>query len=316
MDKKRIAVFDFNAADCTETAEILRRHFRLRDEPIELAEFTDYSHFAYDFKENRDTGLPYDMAFIGVDSMMGVEVARHIRELDEWCPMFLISGVNDFAMEGYRLHALHYFSKPATAAKIKNAIERIGAKSLSGLQDPALFSGEGKSKESISFAVTNIKKSAFYEAQKRSRHFVVPIIICSAFVVLGILTIPGLYQQKGYQFFQDEPVPLAAPDFGNEISYPGMDNAHITAGTAEVTIPLRNPESNPCPFVFEIVLADTGEILFTSEPIAPGAGTETVTLNRPLEAGDYKALLVIRAYGSYSFAEEETKSAEFFIIAE
>jgi len=141
MNNKRIAVFDFNAADCTETAEIVRRHYRLRDEPAELAEFTDYSLFAYDFQKNRDTGSPYDMVFIGVETMMGVEVARHIRELDEWCPMFLVSEVNDFAMEGYRLHALHYFSKPATAAKVKNAIERIGAKSLIGLQRPALSVG-------------------------------------------------------------------------------------------------------------------------------------------------------------------------------
>lgn len=139
VEKKRIAVFDFNAGDCAETAEIVGRYYRLRNTPFVLAQFTDYSAFLYDFQDNCKACTPYDMVFIGVDNMMGVEVARHVRELDEWCPMFLFSSVTDFAMEGYRLHALHYFSKPATADKVKNSVERIGAKSLRGLQDPALF---------------------------------------------------------------------------------------------------------------------------------------------------------------------------------
>ena len=144
MEKKRIAVFDFNAGDCAKTAETVRRHYHLRDEPFELVEFTDYSLFARNFQNCGDTGSPYDMVFIGVDNMMGVEVARQIRELDEWCPMFIFSSANDFAMEAYRLHALHYFSKPATAAKVSASVERIGAKSLSGFQDPTLFAGEGE----------------------------------------------------------------------------------------------------------------------------------------------------------------------------
>ena len=147
MKKIRIAVFDFNTEDCAETAAAVRSHFSKSGEPAEVMEFTGYQPFVHDFKCSRDAGTPYDMTFIGVDSMMGVEVARHIRDLDEWCPIFLVSAVSDFGLEGYRLRALHYLTKPASAKMVKSAVERIGAKSLAGFQDPKLFIGVGAYKQ-------------------------------------------------------------------------------------------------------------------------------------------------------------------------
>jgi len=139
MEKKRIAVFDYKAEDCITTADAVRSYYSLEEQPVEVTEFTGFHPFVRDFDESRNAGVPYDMVFIGVDTMMGAEVARHIRAQDQWCPIFLVSDVSDFAMEGYRLCALDYFSKPATAEKVKNAVWRIGAKCLSAFQNPALF---------------------------------------------------------------------------------------------------------------------------------------------------------------------------------
>ena len=139
MKIKRITVFDFNGTDSGETAETVRRYYRLMDRKAEIAEFSDYIMFVYDYRDKLKTIRAYDMVFIGVDSMMGMEVARHIRELDNWCPMFLVSHVADYAMEGYRLHALHYLTKPISVENVKNAVERIGSINLICLQDPALY---------------------------------------------------------------------------------------------------------------------------------------------------------------------------------
>ncbi len=125
LEKKRVTVFDYKAEDCAATAAAVREYVRREDTPAEVAEFTALQPFIYNFKDNRDAGTPYDMAFIGVDTMMGAEVARHVRDLDIWCPIFMSSEVSDFAMEGYRLHALDYFSKPASVTKVKNAVRRI-----------------------------------------------------------------------------------------------------------------------------------------------------------------------------------------------
>ena len=135
-------LFDFNAADCAETAETVRRYYRLINMRAEIAEFTDYTRFVYDFRDKSKKGHAYDMVFIGVDNMMGVEVARHIRELDGWCPLFLFSHTGEYAMEGFRLQALHYLSKPITVENVKNAVERIGSKTLVCFQDPSLCAGD------------------------------------------------------------------------------------------------------------------------------------------------------------------------------
>lgn len=123
MDLKRIAVFDFNAADCTHTAEAVRTYFADR---AEVVEYTVMQDFAYAFKDRRNSGAPYDMVFIGVDSMMGVETARNIREMDDACPMFLVSAVSDFGIEGFRLHALDYLTKPVSSERVGQAARRTG----------------------------------------------------------------------------------------------------------------------------------------------------------------------------------------------
>lgn len=134
-----------------------------------------------------------------------------------------------------------------------------------------------------------------------------------AIVLITVLAAPGLFK-TGIEF-EDEQVPLAAPDFGNEIVYPVIEMVTIPADTAEVAIPLHNRSGNFCNMVFEIALSDTGEILFISEQIAPGTGADTVRLNRPLEAGEYKATLIVRAYDVDGFEEKEVENFEFLIVA-
>lgn len=125
MGKKRIAVFDFRAKDCIHTAEAVRQHYARRGVAAEVVEFTATQPFTYDFKANGDAGTPYDMTFVGVDSIMGMETARNIRELDTRCPMFLVSEGSDYGLEGFRLRALDYLTKPVSPLRVGQAVERI-----------------------------------------------------------------------------------------------------------------------------------------------------------------------------------------------
>ena len=125
MDKKRIAVFDFCAKDCIYTADAVRQYYAQRGVAAQVVEFTATQAFTYDFKANGDAGTPYDMTFIGVDSIMGMETARNIRELDTQRPMFLVSEVSDYGLEGFRLHVLDYLTKPVSPRRVGQAVERI-----------------------------------------------------------------------------------------------------------------------------------------------------------------------------------------------
>ena len=127
MEKRRICVFDLDAADCKQTAEAIGQYFEKRRTRAEIFKFTDKTAFTYDFKDNREAGTPYDMVFVGVDSMIGVEAAMDIRSQDARHPIFLVSRGNEYAAEGFRLCALDYLIKPVWPARAGRAIRRIGA---------------------------------------------------------------------------------------------------------------------------------------------------------------------------------------------
>lgn len=77
------------------------------------------------------------------------------------------------------------------------------------------------------------------------------------------------------------------------IKIPGYPSITIEAGTQDVAVALLNPEGNPCYFTFELALKDTDEVLYTSKLVPPGQAIYNITLSRPLEAGEYDAVIRI-----------------------
>ena len=153
----------------------------------------------------------------------------------------------------------------------------------------------------------------------RRRRPIVPLLagaVAIAAAVTASLVLPGLLTRDETVVFEDSPPPLADPQLGNGVAYPIVTGMAIPAGAVDVQIPLQNPDGNPCYFIFEIALADTGEILYISEPVLPGASIGAATLNRPVEAGEHKAMLQIRAYDLCSNVEIEQANVEYPIVAE
>lgn len=87
----------------------------------------------------------------------------------------------------------------------------------------------------------------------------------------------------------------ATPELSG-IKVPGYDTLHLPAGETELGLTLPNPEDNPCYFSFELLLADTGESLYSSRLVAPGSCLGSVSLSRPLEAGTHTLIIKIRSY--------------------
>jgi hypothetical protein len=81
-------------------------------------------------------------------------------------------------------------------------------------------------------------------------------------------------------------------------------------------MPLSNIDGNFFCKTFEIRLSDTDETLYVSGLIEPGMNEHIITLNRPLEAGEYKAALIIKMFTpeEQNFAGETTM--DFDLIAE
>lgn len=168
-------------------------------------------------------------------------------------------------------------------------------------------------------AMSNEKKLNLDVKAKKHRQMTAVLFVGAgmmAIILSTALMIPGLYSPNDSVLLEDNQVPLALLDFRNEIVFPDMSGVTIAADIAEVTMLLHNPNGNPCYFSFEILLADTRETLYISELIAPGTEAGTVTLNRPIKAGENNVLLIIRAYDLESLVEIDSHNVEEFIIAE
>lgn len=125
MCRKQIAVFDLRPEDRTYTAGMIRKYF---GDTAEVIEYGAMQEFSYAFQDRMKANQLYDMMFIGVDNFIGLETARNIREQDRenLCPMFLVSEVEDYGLEGFRLLALDYLTKPVSEERIDRAVKRIG----------------------------------------------------------------------------------------------------------------------------------------------------------------------------------------------
>ena len=140
------------------------------------------------------------------------------------------------------------------------------------------------------------------------------------FLILGVLLIIGMLLAVGFLgiqkgWFSSREVVSAntsAPDIdpgsdkwngGNSasaedsdaatITIPGYPSLYIPAGQTDVAVAFVNPEENPCYFQYDLVLQETGEVLYSSKLIPPGEAITRATLSRALQSGEYSAVLQI-----------------------
>lgn len=99
-------------------------------------------------------------------------------------------------------------------------------------------------------------------------------------------------------------VPDKTKTRGRQIKVYGIPELPLAANTKEQSFVFSNPEENPCFFVIEIELSDTGEVIYTSNLLPPGYSISKFTLNRELAAGTYPATIHVK---TYSFDKEQRK---------
>lgn len=83
-----------------------------------------------------------------------------------------------------------------------------------------------------------------------------------------------------------------------DVAIPGWASLTLPAGETEARVSLGNPVQNEgwYDLTFELRLRETGEVLFASGLVPAGQYLNRVTLSRPLEAGQYDAVLRVQPY--------------------
>ena len=145
-----------------------------------------------------------------------------------------------------------------------------------------------------------------YRRLDSRRRTAVSFVICMAGIFIAVMAFAVNRRPAGLVGIDDEWIPLAAPavweyaeqENGPSFVIPGYDIVTVPAGASHIDMTLPNPEGNRCNFTFAIILEETGETLYESELVAPSEDAGEVTLNKPLEKGEYAAKLVIQAFGT------------------
>lgn len=97
-------------------------------------------------------------------------------------------------------------------------------------------------------------------------------------------------------------VPEKTDTRGRQIKVNGIAEMRLKAGVREQNFVFSNPAENPCYFQLEVVLADSGEVIYTSNLLPPGYSISNFTLNRALAAGEYRTVVHVK---TYSFDKEQ-----------
>ncbi|MGN0501633.1 MAG: hypothetical protein ACI4HN_01780 [Ruminococcus sp.] len=166
----------------------------------------------------------------------------------------------------------------------------------------------------------------------KKNHIVIAVIIILLLIIGGIVLVLNLSSWFG----GEEPAPTTQnatmevdpnaglyngeqpEDKGGEaegIKIPGYPSITIPANQTDVTVALLNPEGNPCYFVFELVLKDTDETLYTSKLVPPGQAITDITLSKPLDAGQHNAVIKISTYSLEDQSPMNGANVETILIA-
>ena len=75
----------------------------------------------FDAQEN-----PFDLLLLDIqmDGMNGMELAKELRRKGDSTRLLFITGIPDYALEGYEVHPVHYLLKQIKPAELEKILER------------------------------------------------------------------------------------------------------------------------------------------------------------------------------------------------
>lgn len=143
------------------------------------------------------------------------------------------------------------------------------------------------------------QQNVWVALQKSLAWILIPIFLMALFIGIAVFH-PDSIDTIAPWF------PVIDENIGNEPDTPEQPKGHtgiqvdgftawnVPAGKTDgLTIPLKNPEGNPCYFTFKIVLTDTEEEIYESKMVPPGEKISKINISRPLEKGTYDAVIMI-----------------------
>ena len=237
-------------------------------------------------------------------------------------PVLFLSDSKEDEVTAFHIGANEFLAQPYSYEVLETRIRLMIDKSdrshkKKRPEEPAESSSEHeaavklseKHQEAKSEIASTENEPLFITKKPRFRFFTDFATACVVILVAvaGLIAFMDRFPQRSVTII-DEQAPLAEmpfqegvlageyEDFAKDLIVPSLDKVKLRSGSTDLDIMLFNSEDNSCYLVFEIVLRDSGEVLFTSKMTAPGEAIEGIKISKSLALGEHSALLNIHTY--------------------
>ena len=84
---------------------------------------------ALEYVSSSEESLPYAFLDIRLRGMLGIELAKEIKEIRSETRIIFCSAYTEYALDAFSVHAVGYLLKPITTAKIQETLDQIETRS-------------------------------------------------------------------------------------------------------------------------------------------------------------------------------------------
>lgn len=117
-----VAVIDDNQTDIKYVSGLVSLWAEAAVHTVRIRTFQSAEEFLFHYEEDKE----FDILLLDIEmgDMNGVELAKKIRQDNDFVQMVFITGFPDFMAEGYEVSALHYLMKPVSEEKLHNVLDK------------------------------------------------------------------------------------------------------------------------------------------------------------------------------------------------
>lgn len=137
----RIAICEDEKAQIEYLKKLVEQWQLMSGEKVSMDAYSSAEQFLFETEGK----APYDLLLLDIQmgQMNGVELARKVREQDAKVKIVFLTGIKDYAIEGYEVGAIRYLLKPVKETELFTLLDQLCADAKEQKEDYVLFQTGG-----------------------------------------------------------------------------------------------------------------------------------------------------------------------------
>lgn len=133
----RIAICEDEKAQREYLEQLITKWQECFTNKVSVKSFVSAEQFLFEAEGK----TPYDLLLLDIQmgQMNGVELARKVREQDEKVSIVFLTGIRDYAIEGYEVGAVRYLLKPVKEGELFALLDNLSKSAKEQKEDYFLF---------------------------------------------------------------------------------------------------------------------------------------------------------------------------------